>query len=252
VQALWLAGSERSVPAALDWLAPVERERAAGMRFAKRRNDYLLGRWVGKQAIARVLGRPADPRSLAAISIVNAEDGAPEARIDGRPAPVGVSLTDRAGWGVCAVTRGEVPLGCDLELVEPRSRLFVGDYFTARECAWLERVEGEDAWDARANLVWSAKESALKVLRSGLRRDTREVEVTVGAGAGSGWQPLTVRLADGTAFPGWWRRFGVFLLSFAAAAPLPPPVALVEPPPLEGAEPSHDWLAQPLAPGAGL
>ena len=70
-------------------------------------------------------------------------------------------------------------VGCDLELVEPRSALFVRDYFTAAE---RERVAAAPAreHDELANLIWCAKESALKVLRTGLRRDTRSVEVELG------------------------------------------------------------------------
>ena len=48
----WLARGEHELPDGLDWLAPRERERAAGMRFTKRRTEYLLRRWVGKQAVA--------------------------------------------------------------------------------------------------------------------------------------------------------------------------------------------------------
>ena len=49
-------------------------------------------------------------------------------------------------------------------------------------------------------------------------------------------------------FPGWWQRFGDFLLSFAAASSVPPPVCLSDPPALRSAQPSHDWLASPLSP----
>lgn len=245
---LWLSDSERNVESDPCWLTPVERERADGMRFTKRRNDYLLGRWVGKHAVAHVLGRPVDPPALAEIAITNAEDGAPEVRIAGESAPVGISLTDRAGWGVCAVGIGDTALGCDLELVEPRSRLFVGDYFTDSERAWLEAAEGNEEWDTRANLVWSAKESALKVLRTGLRRDTRDVEVATGSGADRDWEPLTVRVSEGQVFSGWWQRFGDFLLSFAAGGDVPPPVCLTEPPSLRDAAPSHDWLESPISP----
>ncbi len=48
-----------------------------------------------------------------------------------------------------------------------------------------------------ANLIWPAKESALKVLRTGLRADTRTVEVVLaepsGISTGAGqWQRLSV------------------------------------------------------------
>ena len=110
-------------------------------------------------------------------------------------------------------------------------------------------ASGPDGPDATANLIWSAKESALKVLRTGLRADTRTVEVALadggavdtragmaglgrgggrrGAGRcaggrcagadGAGWRRLTVTGARGT-FPGWWRRDGVFVLTVVASA----------------------------------
>lgn len=40
-------------------------------------------------------------------------------------------------------------------------------------------TESQDA-DLTANLFWSAEESARKVLETGLRRDTRSVEVRLG------------------------------------------------------------------------
>jgi 4'-phosphopantetheinyl transferase len=247
VRILWLAQSERDLPEGPDWLTPFERERAEGMRFAKRRTDYLLARWVGKRAVALALGHPLGAETLARIAIVNAEDGAPEARFDGVPAPVGISLSDRAGWGVCAVGVGDAPVGCDLELVEPRSRRFVADYFTAAERAWVDEAD-DAARDARANLVWCAKESALKVLRTGLRRDTRDVEVETAGRGQRDWEPLRVRVraGEGAVYPGWWHRFGPFLLSVAAARPAPPPVSLCDPPGLLAAEPFHSWMERPL------
>ena len=105
---------------------------------------------------------------LAAIAITNAKDDAPEVRIAGDATPICISLTDRAGWGVCVVGLGDTPVGCDLELVEPRSRIFVRDYFTASESDWVDEADGGEDWDVRANLLWSAKESALTVRRTGL------------------------------------------------------------------------------------
>ena len=86
------------------------------------------------------------------------------------------------------------------------------------------------ARDLLANLVWCGKESALKVLRTGLRRDTRSVEVSFPeGGAVDGWAPMSVRAVEGTVFPGWWQRFGAFVadrgrdgaLRPAPAAPRP-------------------------------
>ena len=246
----WLALGEDALPAGEQWLTPGEAAILAGRRYTKRRTEYLLGRLVTKHAVALVTGRPTDPATLAGIEVRNAASGAPYVCVDGAPVAVEVSITDRAGWAVC-VTCATAPtsghsVGCDLELVEPRTPGFVRDFFTAAEQQWIASRAAGDERDMSANLIWSSKESALKVLRTGLRRDTRSVEVTLAARRADGWGELTVRASEGTVFPGWWRRDGQFLLTFAAEVAAPPPLALGDPGVLAAAEPRHSWLDRPL------
>ena len=233
------------VPETSGWLSRTETARLEGLRFPKRRTELRLSRWTAKQAIARVSGLDVRHETLARIEVRPAPDGAPTPLLDGSPAPVSVSLTDRADWAVCVAGPPGLALGCDLELVEARSAAFVRDWFTPREQAL---VAGGYP-DLLANLVWSAKESVLKILRTGLRRATRSVEVDVHTG-GDGWARFTVRAVEGTVFPGWWRRYGDFVLTVAADTDQGPPVEL-EPPPclavsdsLAAATPSHRWLTE--------
>lgn len=242
----WLARGETALPAGSGWLAPAEIARAAAMRYAKRRTEYLLRRLAAKHAVAAVTGRSTEPAALAYIEVHNAPGGAPYILIDGAPPGLTVSISDRAGWAVCLIGAGTHEVGCDLELVEPRSPGFVRDFLTEAEQRYVAAQPPGDRRDATTNLLWSAKESALKVLRTGLRRDTRSVEVSVHPAGDGGWGRLSVRSVEGGVFPGWWRREGVFVLTVAAAAPAPPPVALDDLPVLATAEPSHSWLARPL------
>ncbi len=130
--------------------------------------------------------------------------------------------------------------------MEPRTPGFVRDFLTATERRFVaSRPAGEER-DVAANLIWSAKESALKVLRTGLRRDTRTLEVRLTAPRGDGWGELTVGASEGTVFPGWWRREGGFLLTVAAEVAAEPPVALGDPGVLAAAQPRHSWLDRPL------
>ncbi|MFL6126415.1 4'-phosphopantetheinyl transferase family protein [Actinophytocola sp.] len=214
----WLARGMADVPVTAEWLSPAETSRLGELRFPKRRTELRLSRWTAKVAIARVLGPAASEASqpntrLAGIEIRPAPDGAPTPLLDGAPAPVSVSLTDRADWAVCLVGPPGLAVGCDLELVEPREAVFVRDWFTPREQALV--AAGEH--DLLANLIWSAKESALKVLRTGLRRATLSVVVDLDAAAtGAEWAPLTVRPVEGAVLAGWWRRYGDFVLTTAA------------------------------------
>jgi 4'-phosphopantetheinyl transferase len=240
----WLSQGMADVPVDDAWLSAREAAWVAGMRFPKRRSEFRLGRWTAKRALAFCLGRADSPEALRAIEIDRAPDGAPAPLVDGRPADAYVTMTDRADQAVCLVGPPGLSLGCDLELVEPRSEAFVADFLTPAERRLVSAAPDAEARDLLANLVWCGKESALKVLRTGLRRDTRSVEVSLPDGGGvEGWSPLSVRTSEGAVFPGWWQRFGSFVLTVAATEPFAPPRPLVDPPGLATAVPVHSWLS---------
>jgi 4'-phosphopantetheinyl transferase len=241
----WLARGMHEVSPSADWLSPAESARLATLRFPKRRTEMRLARWTAKHAIARALDLGDDVGTLALIEIRAQPTGAPVAFVGAERAPVAVSMTDRADWAVCVVAPVDLAVGCDLELVEARSDAFVRDWFTPAEQDLVFGAEPGEARQLLANLVWSAKESALKVLETGLRRDTRSVEVDVAEAAGQvRWARLVVRAEEGSTFPGWWRRYGDFVLTFAADADCDPPVSLEVPTRLAGATPSHSWLPE--------
>jgi 4'-phosphopantetheinyl transferase len=248
----WLALGEEALPPEEQWLASGEAAILAGLRYTKRRTEYLLRRFVAKQAVASVIGAATDPGGLARIEVRNVPSGAPYVVIDGDPPGLQVSISDRAGWAVCVTCpAGSPTVGCDLELVEPRTPGFVADFLTAAEQRLVAARPSGDERDAVANLIWSAKESALKVLRIGLRRDTHTLEVTPAAPGADGWGALTVQAVggpefQGEVFPGWWRREGRFLLTVAARVAAPPPAALGTPGVLAMAEPRHSWVERPL------
>lgn len=260
----WYAVTEADIPANggdLAWLTPREQARAAGMRFTKRRTEYLLRRLAGKRAVATLLwGRTPEDGELGRVGMLNRPGGAPYAEIDGEPAGVDVSLTDRAGCGIALVgepgTMDAGTLGIDVEIVETRSPAFVADYFTPPEREYVaERAALEpDGHDAAANLVWSAKEAALKVLRVGLRADTRRVVVDIEHPAPcrarpDGWAPMRVDAGMAGTFPGWWRRDGVFLLTLCGRAPAEPPAVLPGSADLASTQPVHSWIHRPLVDG---
>lgn len=208
----WFEQSESDVPAHDVWLSGYEADCLSRMKFPKRRADWRLGRWTAKRGIASLLGLNHESGQLARISIRAALSGAPQAFVDGEPADLVISLSHRQGRAVCAVTNCCAGLGCDLELVEPRSIGFMTDYFAAEELRMLRQIPDVDRV---ATLLWSAKESALKAVTAGLRMDTREVAVTsigalmwrpteLGTRRASTWQHLDVVCRTGEVFQGWW------------------------------------------------
>lgn len=215
----WMVRSASEVPAGETWLSAPEREVLARLRIDKRRSDFRAGRWTAKQAIRAYLregGAPWPEVELPAedaISIVAAPDGAPEVVFGGEAAgveaPLSVSISHAGGRALAVVGPRGAVFGGDLEGVEPRSPALVEDFFTERERVWVA-AQGEAGLSWGASLVWSAKEAALKALRTGLREDTRAVEIRVagegGADRGPRWRPIEATVvASGRRFEGFWR-----------------------------------------------
>lgn len=210
----------------LPWLAAAEQERVARLRFPHRRRDFLIGRWTAKRAVAACrpdLGQTE--ADLGRIEIHPAADGAPEVWIDGQAAELQISISHCGGRGLCVVGPAGVAVGCDLEQVEPRSAAFLADYFTPAEQQQIAALPAGEAQVRGVTLLWSAKESALKALREGLRLDTRDVEVTLGA-TQPGWSPLIVRYADGKEYEGFWQEQGAQVMVVVGRPPQGPPKAL--------------------------
>ncbi len=226
----WLEQTEANLPPANDWLSAGERLRLDGMRVAKRHADWRLGRWTAKRALAAYLNLPDSPPRLADIEIRPAQSGAPEVFIANQPAEVVISLSHRAGVAACAITLGRAELGCDLEIVEPRSDAFIADYFATEEQALIEGMSPARRFLLVA-LLWSAKESALKALRTGLRLDTRSVIVRPIFPLNDereNWLPLQVVCESGQIFDGWWQNTGNLLRTMVTSPSPAPPIFLHE------------------------
>ncbi len=199
-------GLASSVPADEGWLAPREAEVQARLRISKRAADWRLGRWVAKEAVVTAVGALDLPR--ASVEIIAGPGGAPRVRIlaPGGWPPVSAAISHAAGTGFAAAAEGTNPLGCDIEEIALRSDEFVADYFTDAEAVWIRA--GAQERHVRANLLWSAKESALKALGEGLRKDTRSVAVEVVGledAPGDDWRALKVVSDAGDEFAGRWR-----------------------------------------------
>lgn len=233
----WIEQTDGDVPAGNAWLSAAEAAFQEGLRFAKRRNDWRLGRWTAKLALAAHKNLPIHFSSLRTIELRPEPEGAPQAFVSDQLADVTISLSHRAGTALCAIAPSNVAMGCDLEEIPQQTPNFLRDYFTASEQGWIaEAREADHAW--LMMLVWSAKESALKALRVGLRSDTRSVivsaiETSAAATEFSAdpinvdrWSPLRVTHDSGRAFLGWWKSNEKFIYTTVADPPLATPVRL--------------------------
>ena len=209
----WLSRHHAEVPAGCEWLGPKELRVCSGLRTELRRASWRLGRWTAKAAIGALHGlAPAE------VQVIAAADGAPEAWVGDRRLPLSLTLSHRAGFAVAGISEVPGAVGCDLELVEPRSGAFVREWLSPSE----QRLVAGQPQDAQAlvvNLIWSAKEAAAKVRREGLRLDLRRAEVTAeGLEAEiGGWRPLAVYWEDSRGLTrGWWRTIDEWVLVIAA------------------------------------
>jgi 4'-phosphopantetheinyl transferase len=247
----WLQRAEPEVPAHDDWLCANELLRLRGMRFAKRRADWRLGRWTAKCAVASYLGRPIESGFLSAIEIRQSLLGAPQVVLGDDSRVASISLSHRTGTAMCAIGSPGIALGCDLETIEPRSDAFLADYFTLEEQRLVSHAPASDR-AALVALLWSAKESALKALLQGLRLDTRSLKANIlsadqiwsghlstppatnaqdsstsCASRQYDWFRLQVHYLNGErTFHGWWRCTGNLVWTLVAESPLLPPVLL--------------------------
>jgi 4'-phosphopantetheinyl transferase len=163
------------------------------------------------------------------IEVLAAGDGAPEAWVDGARLPVSLSLSHRAGRALVVVAAHPAAVGCDLELIEPRSDAFVREWLAPSEQALLAS-RGASERARVANLLWTAKEAAAKVRREGLRLDVRRAEVLLDAAGGGDWHRFAVRWPDGAPVTsGWWRSEPGWVLTIAGGPALQPPSRLSAP-----------------------
>lgn len=208
-----LIGTQTDVPPGDEWLTRSERLVLATIGAGPRRQAWRLGRWLAKSAVGGWLSCAPEE-----IEVSAAPDGAPEARLKSQRLPIVVSLSHRGDHAIAAVTESPQRVGCDLELIEPRSQAFVRE--------WLAPAEQQlvSSWPTRerplvTNLIWTAKEAAVKLRRHGLRGDVRALVVSVSNGieSGDGWRRLSVDWGVGNApTAGWWRVQASWVMTIAA------------------------------------
>ena len=222
----WLALAADDVPADDTWLSSAERDVLGGLRFAKRRRDWRLGRYTAKQALRQGWQRTCGGSAPPEFSILAAADGAPEVRGVSIACP-GFSLSHSGDRALCVIGPPGTRVGCDIEHVEARAGAFLEDFFAPDEQARIGAVPQQDR-DLVATLAWSAKESALKLLRTGLRTDTRTVVARwQDRRPDDGWQSLEVAVPDAAQpLRGWWQTLDEFVLTAVSepAAPEPTPL----------------------------
>ena len=198
----WLARGEEHLPGDRSWLSWGEADYVDGKRFTKRRTEFLVARWTAKQALAQVLSTPLT------LDWPAPHRGA--ARRERRAAGV----PRRCSRSTCRSRSPTVPAGRSVSSAPGRAG-WVATWNSSSHAAtpsstttsprpsgrYVDAAPEVAARDLAANLVWSAKESGLKVLTHGPaprhpvgRGQPRTASVDA-------WIALDVRTAEGHAVP---------------------------------------------------
>lgn len=139
-----------------------------GLRFAQKRDGFLLGRSAAKQALAAMLHEEA----WSAIEIQPGVFGQPMVH-HARAVGVDVTLSHSNGMAVALAHPAQWPMGIDLETVEAGVAATVLAELdpSAEEQAWL-KASGLALAPACA-ILWGAREALGKALKTGLNSPMR-------------------------------------------------------------------------------
>jgi 4'-phosphopantetheinyl transferase len=213
------------LPLELHGLSAAELEHIQTIRLPRRAQEWRSARLVVKHLLSVVFGWP--DALYAQIEIYNRGGGAPAVRFSESEWPAFISLSHRNGAVGAALSRS-VPLGFDLECVEPHSSAFCREYFTPAENAYLALLSNSEHAQM-ASAFWSGKEAVLKAIGTGLNLDTRRIELRPGGSLSADWSywPATLYTPE---YPSAW-QIAVRLCDqtiISLAFPATAPVSLVE------------------------
>ncbi|WP_075064052.1 4'-phosphopantetheinyl transferase family protein [Ornatilinea apprima] len=228
------AGSD---PSGLEGLfSSSEACRFEAMKFELRRKSFIAGRRVAKHVLMDCVPELRGC-STAQMSIDNHESGAPYALVNDRELP-GVLSISHSGDAAAAVYTSDssIRIGIDLEAITPRAPSFLETYFTPSELKWVSSAKEKDR-ALVSTLIWSAKEAVLKALQTGLRVDTREIEILADdSPVIDGLRGFGISAPMGWHWQGHWRILDNFVITIAVGGPvLGCPVTL-------------SWLGAPVPP----
>lgn len=177
------------LPPADSFLSASESAYLQTLKAAKRKGDWLGGRFALKLLLARESGLlpvcslpkegecVAPEMSAAAlgvlknIDVVKLPSGAPQVFIGSVPDARSVSISHSNGWAVAAVSEPHTFLGIDLEQITHRIDAWAQDFFHPDE---LAAGQGDEFLTG----LWTKKEAIVKLLGQGLALnsfDVREV-----------------------------------------------------------------------------
>ena len=182
-----------------------------------------MGRWTVKDLL-----KNCSPEYIAIpcqdIQITNEESGRPVLDLlNHKFLKTQLSISHRDRLAFCAISfDSHLKIGADLELVEERFQGFVEDFFTPNEIDLVNNYTGI-LHQQIVTIIWSAKEAILKACGSGLRVDTRQVEIIgiedmpSNESTAQKWYAIKATYPFSRKDPWklWWKPFREYVLTLA-------------------------------------
>lgn len=193
----------------LDWLSEDEKAALKTMASARRRAQFVAGRWLLHFAARSVLGDGVRYR-------VELVDQRPFLALEGTEARVAASLSHSGERVLCAIAAAGL-VGVDVERIRPRREWdrLAAFVLHPSERSRLEALEEPARWQGFYR-VWTLKEAMAKALGVGLAlpfsrilfSDDNRVAAAPGEAAFTGgiWRFYTPRLDAGYAAAAAWRE----------------------------------------------
>jgi phosphopantetheinyl transferase len=131
------------------------------LKHEKRKKSYLIGRYSAKRAISVLTNVDDLQEILIQPGVFNQPIISYKRSIDAQ-----VSITHSGDFGAAVAFPEALPMGIDIEKIDPGKKDVMESQITNREKSLIKGMSGPD--EKMLTLLWSAKESLSKVLKTGL------------------------------------------------------------------------------------
>ncbi len=190
------------------YLTATEIQSGRRYRHPERHRQWMLGRATAKYLLMQ-RATPLDLSIQASndFEILRNPNGWPQLQDrHGRNLPVSLTISHRDELAFSAVCRDNLGnLGADIEIIAPKNASMLEDFYTPEERNWIQS-QASPHQALTATLIWSAKESILKAIKTGLMENTKIIRLIPNEDVsqpGNRWNQIQAVIRQQT-IPVWW------------------------------------------------
>jgi len=145
----------------INYLHPKEKEYYDRLNIDNRKKSYLIGRYAAKRAISFFTGENNYESILIQWGIFNQP-----VVINKNLHNIQTSITHSGNYGAAVVFPESLPIGIDIEKIDPRKNFLLEKQITSNEGELINSFLYPH--DTKLTILWTVKEALSKVIKSGL------------------------------------------------------------------------------------